>query len=103
MSNMEMNKMSNTYILADSIARLLVDNPQGLSSYEIFNQLADSDLNRRWLPTRNSIGPKLKAIGGFEKYGKGTAYTTVSTRSVVVWRLNMDDYIKWRGADVIGN
>jgi len=95
--------MSNAYILADSIARLLVDNPQGLSSYEIFNRLADSNLNGRWLPTRNSIGPKLRAIGGLEKVGKATAYTTVSERSVVVWRINMDDYIKWRGADVISN
>lgn len=95
--------MSNTYILADSVARLLIANPEGLSSYEIFNQLVDSNLNSRWLPTRNSIGPKLRAIGGLEKTGTSTAYTTVSTRSVVVWRINMEDYIKWRGADVIGN
>ena len=94
--------MSNTYILADSIARLLANNPQGLSSYEIFNQLVDSNLNSRWLPTRNAIGPKLRSIGGLQKTGTSTAYTTVSTRSVVVWTLNMQDYIKWRGADVIG-
>lgn len=95
--------MSNTYILADSVARLLIANPEGLSSYEIFNQLVDSNLNSRWLPTRNSIGPKLRAIGGLEKAGKSTAYTTVSTRSVVVWRLNMKEYIKWRGVDVISD
>jgi len=94
---------NNPYILADSVARLLVANPEGLSSYEIFNHLADSDMNSRWLPTRNSIGPKLRAIGGLEKSGKSTAYTTVSTRSVVVWRLNIQDYIKWRGKDVISN
>tara|TARA_R110000765_G_scaffold40511_1_gene87122 strand:+ start:88 stop:375 length:288 start_codon:yes stop_codon:yes gene_type:complete len=93
--------MSNTYILADSVARLLIANPEGLSSYEIFNQLVDSDLNIRWLPTRNSIGPRLKAIGGLEKTGTSTAYTTVSTRSVVVWQLNIEEYIKWRGVDVI--
>tara|TARA_R110001592_G_scaffold7835_4_gene43438 strand:+ start:574 stop:861 length:288 start_codon:yes stop_codon:yes gene_type:complete len=95
--------MSNTYILADSVARLLIANPEGLSSYEIFNQLVDSDLNIRWLPTRNSIGPRLKAIGGLEKTGTSTAYTTVSTRSVVVWQLNIEEYIKWRGVDVISD
>tara|TARA_R110001592_G_scaffold45210_1_gene144608 strand:+ start:1642 stop:1974 length:333 start_codon:yes stop_codon:yes gene_type:complete len=100
-SNNGDENMSNTYILADSIARLLADNPQGLSSYEIFNQLADSDLGSRWLPTRNAIGPKLRSIGGLEKTGKSIAYTTVSTRTVVVWTLNMKDYIEWRGADVI--
>tara|TARA_R100001163_G_C5068132_1_gene207953 strand:+ start:462 stop:758 length:297 start_codon:yes stop_codon:yes gene_type:complete len=98
-----MNNMSNAYILADSIARLLAANPDGLSSYEIFNHLADSNLNSRWLPTRNSIGPKLRAIGGLEKAGKATAYTAVSERRVVVWKINMEDYIKWRGADVIGD
>ena len=95
--------MSNTYILADSVARLLIANPEGLSSYEIFNQLVDSDLNIRCLPTRNSIGPRLKAIGGLEKTGTSTAYTTVSTRSVVVWQLNIEEYIKWRGVDVISD
>jgi len=74
-----------------------------LSSYEIFNQLADSGLNSRWLPTRNAIGPKLRAIGGLEKAGKATAYSTAGTRSVVVWRLNIEKYIKWRGVDVISD
>ncbi len=95
--------MSNAYILADSVARLLADNPQGLSSYEIFNHLADDNLSARWLPTRNSLGPRLRAIGGFNKSGKATGYTASQSRSVVVWTINMDDYIQWRGADVISD
>ena len=87
------DKMNLTF--ADSVARLLVDNPDGLSSYDIFNKLADED-NPRWLPTRNSIGSKLKAIGGVVKAGKATGYSSMTSRKVVLWVIDIDKFNRWR-------
>ena len=93
---------TNTYILSDIVARLLVANPEGLSTYELFNQLADSELKTRWLPTRNSFGPKLRAIGGINKQGTATGYSTAGPRTVVVWSIDIEAYNEWRGANVFG-
>ncbi len=87
--------MSNSFLFADSVAHLLKDNPSGLSSYDIFNLLADRD-NPRWLPTRNSIGSRLKAIGGVTKAGKAVGYSAMTSRSVAVWVIDLDKFNRWR-------
>lgn len=91
---------TNAYILSDIVAKILVANPEGLSTYELFNRLADSNLKSRWLPTRNSFGPKLRAMGGINKQGTATGYSTAGTRTVVVWSIDIQAYNEWRGADV---
>lgn len=87
--------MSNRYLFADSVADLLKDKPEGLSSYDIFNLLADRD-NPRWLPTRNSIGSRLKAIGGVSKTGKATGYSATTSRRVTLWVIDIDKFNRWR-------
>ena len=87
--------MSNRYLFADSVADLLKDKPEGLSSYDIFNKLADNK-TPRWLPTRNSIGSKLRAIGGIIKKGTDTGYSAMTSRRVVVWVLDVEKFNRWR-------
>lgn len=87
--------MSNRYLFADSVADLLRANPEGLSSYDIFNKLADTD-NPRWLPARNTIGSRLKGIGGVVKAGKATGYSAMTSRRVVVWVLDEEKFNRWR-------
>ena len=87
------DKMNLTF--ADSVAQLLIDNPEGLSSYDIFNKLADSK-TPRWLPTRNSIGSKLKAIGGVQKIGKSTGFSAMTSRRVALWVIDIDKFNRWR-------
>lgn len=83
------------FTFADSVMKLLEDNPEGLSSYDIFNLLADTK-TPRWLPTRNSIGSKLKAIGGVQKKGSATGYSAMTSRKVVVWVLDVEKFNRWR-------
>lgn len=87
--------MSRGFTFADNVAKLLIDNPEGLSSYDIFNKLADNK-TPRWLPTRNSIGSKLRAIGGIIKKGTDTGYSAMTSRRVVVWVLDVDKFNRWR-------
>ncbi len=91
--------MTNKYIFADRVHDLLRRHPEGLSSYDIFNRLADESRNTRWLPSRNSIGSRLAAIGGFIKQGEATGYTAISSRRVTMWQLDIDKWRKWRGLD----
>ena len=91
--------MTNRFIFADRVHALLSAHPEGLSSYEIFNRLADSTRNTRWLPSRNSIGSRLAAIGGFVKQGKATGYSAMTSRRVVVWTLDVEKWRAWRGLD----
>ena len=91
--------MGNQHIFADRVAAILIECPDGLSSYEIFNRLADDSRNGRWLPSRNSIGSKLLAIGGITKVGKATGYSAMTSRSVVVWALDIEQYKEWRGLE----
>ena len=78
---------------------LLSAHPECLSSYEIFNRLADDNRNTRWLPSRNSIGSRLAAIGGFVKQGKATGYSAMTSRRVAVWTLYVDKWRRCRGID----
>tara|TARA_R110001599_G_scaffold43062_1_gene129326 strand:+ start:1195 stop:1470 length:276 start_codon:yes stop_codon:yes gene_type:complete len=91
--------MSNTHIFADRVVAILIDHPEGLSSYQIYNRLADDRRNSRWLPSRNSIGTKLLAIRGLEKAGKATGYSAMTSRSVVVWVLDIERFKEWRGIE----
>jgi len=91
--------MSNKFIFADRVYELLVANPQGLSTYEIYNKLADDTRNTRWLPSRNTIGSKLVGIGGFVKSGTSTGYSSMTSRRVVLWTLDIDKWVEWRGLD----
>jgi hypothetical protein len=91
--------MGNQHIFADRVAAILMEYPDGLSSYEIYNHLADDSRNGRWLPSRNSIGPKLRAIGGMTKIGKSTGYSSMTSRKVVVWSLDIERFKEWRGIE----
>lgn len=89
--------MTNRYIFADRVYDLLNEHPEGLSSYEIFNRLADENRNTRWLPPRNSMGSKMASIGGFVKQGKATGYSAMTSRRVVLWTLDIVKWREWRG------
>lgn len=89
--------MSNKYIFADRVYDLLTQHPEGLSSYEIYNRLADDNRNTRWLPSRNAIGSRLSAIGGFVKTGKATGYSSMTSRRVTMWTLDVEQWREWRG------
>jgi hypothetical protein len=91
--------MTNKYIFADRVQELLAAHPEGLSTYEIYNRLADDRRNTRWLPSRNSIGSRMAAIGGFVKDGSTTGYSAMTSRRVVVWTLDLDKWRLWRGLD----
>jgi len=91
--------MTNKFIFADRVHDLLVNHPEGLSTYEIYNYLADDSRNTRWLPSRNAIGSRMSAIGGFTKGGMATGYSAMTSRRVVVWVLDMNKWRKWRGSD----
>ena len=91
--------MTHRFSVADRGQDLLSAHPEGLSAYEIFNRLADSTRNTRWLPSRNSIGSRLAAIGGFVKQGKATGYSAMTSRRVVVWTLDVEKWRAWRGLD----
>jgi hypothetical protein len=90
-------RRSSKFIFADEVARMLIENPKGLSSYEIYNRLVDN--NFKWLPSRNTIGSKLNAIAGFEAIGLTTGYSLRTTRDVTVWTLNLDKFNTWRYGD----
>lgn len=91
--------MSNKFIFADRVFNLLVEHPEGLSTYEIYNRLADDRRNTRWLPSRNAIGSRMSAIGGFVKNGEATGYSAMTSRRVVMWQLDINKWRKWRGFD----
>jgi len=90
---------NNKFIFADRVVVLLLANPKGLSSYEIYNRLADDRRNTRWLPARNSIGSRLAGICGVENTGKQTGYSSTTSRQVVLWTLNIDRFNEWRNRD----
>ena len=88
------------HIFADKVAAMLLDNPKGLSSYEIYNRLADDRSNMRWLPARNTIGSRLSNIIGVEQVGQSCeAFRThdyAPSRQVVLWRLDIERFNEWR-------
>jgi len=87
------------HIFADKVAELLMDNPKGLSSYEIFNRLADDRSNMRWLPSRHTIGSRLSGIVGVDAVSVATGYSTTTSRQVVLWALDIDRFNEWRNKD----
>lgn len=91
--------MTNKFIFADRVHELLEANPEGLSTYEIYNRLADDRRNTRWLPSRNAIGSRMAAIGGFIKAGEATGYSAMTSRRVVRWQLDVDKWTRWRTRD----
>ncbi len=93
-------RRTEKYIFADKVAQLLLDNPRGLSSYEIFNRLADDRSNMRWLPARNTIGSRLSSIIGVDAVSIATGYSSTTSRQVVLWALDIDRFNAWRNGDV---
>ena len=67
-----------------------MDNPKGLSSYEIFNRLADDRSNMRWLPSRHTIGSRLSGIVGVDAVRVATGYSSTTSIHVVLWALDID-------------
>tara|TARA_R100001015_G_scaffold18999_2_gene14021 strand:+ start:7334 stop:7615 length:282 start_codon:yes stop_codon:yes gene_type:complete len=90
-------RRSSKFIFADEVARMLIENPKGMSSYEIYNKLVDD--NFKWLPSRNTIGSRLSAIGGFEAIGVTTGYSLRTTREVTMWTLDLKKFNAWRYKD----
>ena len=78
---------------------MLLANPKGLSSTEIFDRLADDRSNMRWLPARNTIGSKLSGIIGVDAVSIKTGYSTNGVRQVVLWALDIDRFNAWRNKD----
>ena len=92
-------RRTEKYIFADKVAQLLLDNPRGLSSYEIFNRLADDRSNMRWLPARNTIGSRLSSIIGVDAVSIATGYSSTTSRQVVLWALDINRFNAWRNGD----
>lgn len=92
-------RRTERFIFADKVVQLLLDNPKGLSSYEIFNRLADDRSNMRWLPARNTIGSKLSGIVGVDAVSVATGYSSTTSRQVVLWALDIDRFNAWRNKD----
>ena len=88
--------MSNRYLLADRVAALLTEFPEGLTSTQIYDRLVDDHRNGRLLPSRNAMGSRLSAMVGIEKAGYGVGHSAMTTRRVVLWCLNAERYARWR-------
>lgn len=86
-------------IFEQRVIKLMMQHPEGLSSYEIYNKLADEPRNSRWLPSRNTIGSKLSGIVGLQKIDTATGYSSILSRSVAVWQLDIERYNTWRGIE----
>jgi len=80
---------------------MLLANPKGLSSYEIFDRLADDRSNMRWLPSRNAIGAQLASIVGVESISLVNHWSGLrhERREVVLWGLNVQRFNEWRNKD----
>ena len=92
-------KRKQLHIFADKVAAMLLENPKGLSSYEIYNRLADDRSNIRYLPARNNIGQRLSSIVGLWQAGTDVGYSLTNTRRVVLWRLDIERFNEWRFGD----
>ena len=93
------NRRTERFIFADKVVALLLKNPRGLSSYDIFNRLADDRSNMRWLPARNTIGSRLSSIIGVDAVSIQTGYSATTSRQVVLWALDIDRFNAWRNKD----
>ncbi len=92
-----MRKM-NTRML-ETIVGMLRQNPNGLSSVEIYNNLADSGKFYRHLPAMSSIGSVLKGMSPVGITTNSSRYERTNTsgaRKVSVWTIDVDKYNQWR-------
>lgn len=83
------------YSMIDNIATLLRENG-AMTSHQIYERLYEMGGMNRRMPTRSSIGSMIRTIKGVYKSDTTTGYTVASTRTIVVWDIDLEVYEAWK-------